>query len=167
MICELCGNDAPRLSATLIEESILQVCSRCSRYGVRQGRPAEDKTSEDGDSVEERLEKRERRQKGRDIYTNITNELVTDYDLKIRQGRQKMGLNQKKLARLIQEKQSIIAKLETKSIRPDDRLVKKLESALGIKLTENVEVSTEKRRTSSAGLTIGEMIMMQMKGNKK
>jgi len=152
----------------LIEESVLQVCSRCSRYGVRQGgRPADETSLKDGDSVEERLEKRERRKKGRDIYTNITNELVTDYDLKIRQGRQKMGLNQKKLARLIQEKQSIIAKLETKSMRPDDRLVKKLESALSIKLTENVETSTEKKRISSAGVTIGDMIMMQMKGNKK
>jgi len=135
---------------------------------VRQGgRPADETSLKDGDSVEERLEKRERRKKGRDIYTNITNELVTDYDLKIRQGRQKMGLNQKKLARLIQEKQSIIAKLETKSMRPDDRLVKKLESALSIKLTENVETSTEKKRISSAGVTIGDMIMMQMKGNKK
>ncbi|MDP6156325.1 MAG: multiprotein bridging factor aMBF1 [Candidatus Thermoplasmatota archaeon] len=167
MICELCGNEAPRLSATLIEESILQVCSRCSHYGVRQGRPGGSIKAEDGDSVEERLEKRERRQKGRDIYTKITNELVSDYDYKIRQGRQKMGLNQKKLARLIQEKQSIIAKLETKSMRPDDRLVKKLESTLGIKLTENVEISTEKRRTASAGLTIADMIMMQMNGKKK
>jgi len=145
----------------------LQVCSRCSRYGVRQGKPAGENPSKDGDSVEERLEKRERRRKGRDIYTNITNELVTDYDIKIRQGRHKMGLNQKKLARLIQEKQSIIAKLETKSMRPDDRLIKKLESSLSIKLTENVETSTEKKRTSSAALTIGDMIMMQMKGTKK
>jgi uncharacterized protein (TIGR00270 family) len=134
---------------------------------VRQGRPGGSIKAEDGDSVEERLEKRERRQKGRDIYTKITNELVSDYDYKIRQGRQKMGLNQKKLARLIQEKQSIIAKLETKSMRPDDRLVKKLESTLGIKLTENVEISTEKRRTASAGLTIADMIMMQMNGKKK
>ena len=117
--------------------------------------------------VKERLEKRERRQKGRDIYTQISKELAADYDVRIRKARQRMGMDQKKLAAKIQEKKSIIAKLETRSMRPDDRLMKKLEATLGIKLTEEIEVENIQRRTSSGSFTIGDIIMMKMKGTKK
>ena len=167
MICELCGSDFPRLTPTLIEESLLEVCPKCAQYGVRQRKSVPDQKLPDQDFVTERLEKRERRQKGRDIYTQMTNELVEDYDKVIRRGREKKGLDQKKLAKLIQEKKSIIAKLETRSMRPTDRLLTKLEKALDVKLTENVEVKMDKRTSSGSAFTIGDLIMMKMKENKK
>ena len=167
MICELCGNDFPRLTATLIEESVLEVCPKCARYGVPQKKPSIDEKLPDKDFVTERLEKRERRQKGRDIYTQMTNELIEDYDKVIRKGREKKGLDQKKLARMIQEKKSIIAKLETRSMRPSDRLIRKLETALDVKLTENVKVTIDKRSSPGGAFTIGDLIMMKMKEKKK
>ena len=117
--------------------------------------------------MKERIEKRERRRKGRDIYTQIGTELASDYDVRIRKARQRMGLDQKKLAAKIQEKKSIIAKLETRSMRPDDRLMKKLEGALGIKLTEEIEVENVRKTSSSGSFTIGDLIMMKMKDKKK
>lgn len=167
MICELCGSEAPRLIPTRIEESVLQVCSRCQRYGEVQVSSEPKKKESDQDVVKERLEKRERRQKGRDIYTQISKELAADYDVRIRKARQRMGMDQKKLAAKIQEKKSIIAKLETRSMRPDDRLMKKLEGTLGIKLTEEIEVENIQRRSSSGSFTIGDIIMMKMKEKKK
>ena len=167
MICELCGSEVPRLMPTRIEESILQVCSRCQRYGEVQVSSEPRKKEADQDVVKERIEKRERRRKGRDIYTQIGTELASDYDVRIRKARQRMGLDQKKLAAKIQEKKSIIAKLETRSMRPDDRLMKKLEGTLGIKLTEEIEVENVRKTSSSGSFTIGDLIMMKMKEKKK
>ena len=42
-------------------------------------------------------------------------------------------------ASLIQEKKGTISKVESNSLVPDDKLIKKIEKALGIKLTETVQ----------------------------
>ncbi len=169
MICELCGIDVPRLRRIEIEGSLLEVCQKCQQYGVTRAVPIPGAatTKTDSDSIEERLEKRERRRKGRDIYSNMTTELVEDYSKKIQKARQKKGLDQKKLAAIINEKKSIIAKLETGAMRPDDRLLRKIEKALGIQLTEQVDASSSTGGSLSGPMTIGDLIMMKMKEKKK
>ena len=91
-------------------------------------------------TLEERLQKRERRMKTRDIYSGETSiELVDDYGGAIRAAREAKGLDQEKFAELIQEKRGILAKIESNNLIPDDKIIKKIEKALGIKLTETVQ----------------------------
>jgi putative transcription factor len=158
MICELCGKEVPYLKPIIIEGSILKVCSVCEKFGT--GAPPKPSPSLESSStgeyrsthgvsagtpspedvVHRRLEFRARRMKSKDIYEQSgPKELVEDYHKRIQQARSQLGLNQEQLGQKINERKSIISKLENKSLKPDDKLVRKLEKALEIKLMEVVE----------------------------
>ena len=167
MICELCGEDAPFLKPILIEGSILRVCQRCMKFGKDMSigsRPATGPEKKPADSnwgmggrvddtyiygrvgdtsegiIKKRLEQRERKQQTKDIFEQTGDKvLVDDYHKLIQQSRMNFGWSQEELGKKINERKSIISKLENKTIKPDDRLVRKLERALGIKLMETIQ----------------------------
>ena len=90
--------------------------------------------------IKRRLEFRERRMSSKDVYSERgEKELVEDYHKRIQQARNQLGWNQEQLGQKINERKSVISKLENKSMKPDDKLVRKLEKALGIKLMEVLE----------------------------
>ena len=53
-------------------------------------------------------------------------ELDADYHLKVRQAREKMGISQDELGRLLNEKPSVIRLIESKKLKPDTVLTRKL-----------------------------------------
>lgn len=163
MICELCGKEGDRLRKVVIEGSRLQVCSQCAKFGDVDEPDSEKSTTKS--EIERRLKKRERRMKSRDVYDKgETIDLAPDYHERIRKARNERGLKQEELAAKINEKKSIINKLESGDFRPDDSLVKKLEKMLGIKLMEKVPViKPEKKATSSQGLTLGDLMNLEEK----
>ena len=137
---------------------MLKVCSVCEKFGkgappepspIRESSGAGQPRSTQGaymdtqspeDVVHRRLEFRARRMKSKDIYEQTgPKELVEDYHKRIQQARSRLGLNQEQLGQKINERKSIISKLENKSLKPDDKLVRKLEKALEIKLMEVIE----------------------------
>jgi len=115
MECEVCGCpivDKPRRA--LIEGVAMNVCSRCATLGkiiepARQEQPG---------AHEEMAEL----------------EIVEDYPALIRRARERMGLKQEELARRLAERASVVQRLESGRLRPDERLVRKLERVLGIEL---------------------------------
>ena len=90
--------------------------------------------------IRQRLEQRERRRKTRDIFEGSgEKELALDYHIRIQRARSDLGWNQEQLGQKINERKSVISKIENKSMKPDDKLVRKLEKALNIKLMEVLE----------------------------
>jgi putative transcription factor len=61
-------------------------------------------------------------------------ELAQDYDERIRQAREKRGMSQADLAKELNEKASLIRKLERGDTLPSDKVQSKLERELGIDL---------------------------------
>ncbi|NIR13810.1 helix-turn-helix domain-containing protein, partial [Candidatus Bathyarchaeota archaeon] len=61
-------------------------------------------------------------------------ELVVDFGQRVRKARLEAGLTQEDLGRKIREKVSVLRKVETGKMTPDNILAKKLEHALNIKL---------------------------------
>ena len=53
-------------------------------------------------------------------------ELDAEYHLKVRQAREKMGISQDELGRLLNEKPSVIRLIESKKLKPDTVLTRKL-----------------------------------------
>ena len=140
MICEMCGNDVPQTKAVIVEGSKLNVCPACARFGEDYRASSAGGAPVTQSVIEKRLEKREKRMKSKDIYAgSSTVELVEDYGGVIRAAREAKGMDQEKFAASILEKKGIIAKIESNSLVPDDKLIKKIEKALGIKLTETVQ----------------------------
>jgi len=66
-------------------------------------------------------------------------ELDPDYNVKIRQAREKLGLSQDDLGRMLNEKPSVIRMVESKKLKPDTVLTRKFMHYL--KLTLMVPVS--------------------------
>jgi putative transcription factor len=164
MICELCGKEYPSLRSTKVEGSVLMVCAACSRFG--EGVP--DKTRTQGDPsaapVVERLANREKRMQEKDIYAEAGEEmLVDDYHARVRRRRESLGLSQEDLAKKLNERKSIIQKIEAGDISPDDKLAKKLEGVLGIKLKEKVAPLgvSQVKKSESRGLTLGDLIKIE------
>ena len=148
MICEMCGKETGVIKKTDVEGSILSLCPDCAKFGTEiQPEPRGGSRGgggrsvpSAGSSVEDRLVQRQKRMQSRNIFSEgSSRELREDYHKVIQQARQAMNLNQEELARKLNERKSIINKLETKSIKPDNKLIRKLEKALNIELMENVE----------------------------
>ena len=140
MLCEMCGKSVPATRTVIIEGSRLNVCPNCARLG-------EDYRANNGGAapvsqsvIEARLQKREKRMQSKDIYSGMASvELVDDYGTLIREAREAKGMDRKQFAASLSEKELTISKIESNNLVPDDKIIKKIEKALGIKLTETVQ----------------------------
>ncbi len=57
-----------------------------------------------------------------------------DYNVKIRQAREKMGLSQEDLGRMLNEKLSVVRMVESKKLKPDAVLTRKFMHSLKVNL---------------------------------
>jgi putative transcription factor len=155
----MCGADVPKTKFVKVEGAALHVCPRCEKYAT-----SEAVKTQTGQvlmpSVAERLATRQKRHKERDVFeSGEEKELALDYPERVRKGRSQKGLSQEELAKRINEKKSMIVKVENGEIRPNDKLVRKLERALEMSLREKMEsVSGNERRPYSEGMTLGDFI---------
>lgn len=92
-----------------------------------------------------------------------TLELVEDFGARIRQAREAKGLSHEDLGRKINEKVSLLKKLESHKMTPDNTLVEKLQHTLKIKLlVPATEDKLPKKLSTTAypteGITLGDLI---------
>jgi putative transcription factor len=87
-------------------------------------------------------------------------EVVQDYDDRIRDGRADRGLTQEELADQLNEKASLIRKLERGDVLPNDTVQRKLEKALDLSLSAGGSGDdTEWSGGSSTGeTTLGDVV---------
>ena len=161
MICELCGADVPRLKTVAIDATILSVCGDCSRFGEEVS-SAPLRPSTMPPLIAQRLEARQRRMTPKDVYAQGGElELLEDFPQKIRDARESRGWKQTDLGAKINERASVIAKLESGAMTPGDDLVRKLERELGIKLKERVQPVAVKKPVAGGGITLGDLVKMK------
>lgn len=162
MLCELCGKEAGTTKPVFIEGTKLHVCQNCMRFGEEYrtqgaGRPAAPAPS--ALVIEERLQRREKRMQTKDVYAATQSvELVDDYGRVIREARAAKGMDVEQFASSINEKKGIIAKVEANDLVPDEKLMRKIEKALNIKLTETVMSSGGTNRTQGTKMTLENFI---------
>lgn len=148
MMCEICGRPIKGKGKEIfVERAKLTVCKNCARYGTL---------------VKEKP--KEYKKKSTHHYKEIDFEIREDYSLIVKNAREDQGLTQKDLARQINEKESVIHRVETGHMRPSRRLARKLEGALDIKLLEKMEEpEIVHRRRHADELTIGDIIKIKKK----
>jgi putative transcription factor len=146
--CEMCGADTPSPTTVKIEGAELDVCSECTDFGteVRQGTSSSTTTkystssssgssSGSSPSTASGSGGSSGSRRRRDMFDEME-ELATDYDRRIREARESRGLSQEELAKGLNEKASLIRKLERGDMLPSDEVQKKLERELDISLLE-------------------------------
>lgn len=152
--CDLCGKVDEMLSRVLIEGVELNVCSVCSKFGKVIAPVKRYSPKEQHKQLQKQAQTREKAEK--------MELLVENYSDIIKKSRESMGLAQKDFANRINEKESIIHKIETGAFEPSLSLVKKLEKALGIKLIEEHEEKHESfKRKQEEGFTLGDFIRIK------
>jgi putative transcription factor len=142
------------------------VCSECSKHGkiireepiARQGSPRKPLASVPV------------RKRTPTAAVNITHEVVEGYDSKIRQARERLGLSHEELGRKISEKASVLRKIETGRMTPNNMLATKLEHALKIKLLVPVaeeKITREIPKSPNRELTLGDLMQLNKKGREE
>ena len=97
---------------------------------------------------------------------DTSQEIVEGYSEIIRQAREKLGLSHEDLGMKINEKESVLRKIETGKISPDNLLVSRLEHTLKIKLLVPVEEERTPQnlpKSASQELTLGDIIKVDKK----
>ena len=106
-----------------------------------------------------------------EVTVDTSIELVEGYGDKIRQAREKIGLSHDDLGKKLNEKVSLLRKIETGKMTPNNKLATKLEHILKIKLivptSEEKMPKTKIPRTESREMTLGDLIQVGDKGRKK
>ena len=141
--CELCGKDT-QLIAAIVEGTQLNTCQGCGKFGKILRRPVAPKPVV-------KLEKKE------------PVEVVTgNYAALIRTAREKAGMTQKDFAKLLNEKESVLQKVENGAFTPPISMARKLEKLLKIKLVEiEEEEKTSSQAKKSGPLTIGDILKIR------
>jgi putative transcription factor len=165
--CEVCGGKIyGKPYKVTIEGANLTVCSQCAKHGtiIRE----EPKPKGLMLRPKARLQPfKILTKKPSETTVNTPLELVENFDQKIRQAREKLGLSHKELGKKINEKVSLLKKIETGKMTPDNKLSAKLEYALKIKLlvpaTEAKIPQAKIPKPLSRELTLGDLIQLNKK----
>ncbi len=152
MRCEVCGAEIRgQPYRRIIEGGRMTVCGRCASFGTAEWNPDRPRDRPRGRPVQRRPRS--------EVEAAETTAMVDDYGAKIRKARQRMGMNVEDLARKINEKESVIKKLEKEELTPDGKLIQKIRGALKIELLEVGEapVAAPAARRASTGRTLGDI----------
>ncbi len=171
--CEVCGckiRENP--NRVVIEGAKLYACNECAKHGTATWEEAPKlKFSEPQRSAAPGapLMRGPIQIKKRNLQARVdtSQEIIQDYSEVIRQAREKSGLSTEELGMKINEKESVLRKIETGKISPNDLLVSKLERTLKIKLLVPVaeeKVSQNLPKTASRELTLGDVMKADKKG---
>ncbi len=123
--CEICGNTIRGPTDTIeVDGGLFRVCSTCSKLGKSANLPQKKQSPRHIISKSESINT---------IYEDDV-ELRIDFNKAIKSAREKKGISQDEMGKLINEKISVIRHLETGTLKPNDMLSRKLERFLKIHL---------------------------------
>ena len=148
--CDLCGKSEENLVRAAIENAELNVCPDCTKFGKvlasLKGQAYINNPKNNAAMPEEKEEK--------------VKLLSEDYSESIKKARQAMGLSQKDFAARINEKESVIHKVEIGALEPSFLLAEKLEKALNIKIIEEHHENHQAfKKKRNEGFTLGDFII--------
>jgi len=142
MICEMCGSDVEMTSRVRVEGTVLRLCPNCARFGTPVDPPTPAAASPTSGvpvtrsaNLGARVAPRARRVEERDLYKEIPEmELADDWPKRIRQAREKLTWTPEEFGKRLNEKKSVILKIEAGHFRPPDQTIHKIEQMLKIRL---------------------------------
>jgi putative transcription factor len=132
--CEICGIQIiDRGERVYVEDNLLTVCKACSKRG---------KPSNNPQNIQRKLSARSKKiEKPDKISFEDSVILVNNFSEVIRNSRMAKLLTHEQLGLLINERASLLRKIETGSLKPDEELTKKLERFFRIDLYTEVDSS--------------------------
>jgi len=123
--CELCGRDVDSLKKVKIEGATLKACDSCGEMGEEVATGS----------------KKKRKKKKSTTRKTKEDTLVNGYGKRVKEAREGQQLSIEEVADDLNEKESLIAKIEKEDLKPDKSLAEKLAKKFDITLYTNPEVT--------------------------
>ena len=170
--CEMCGTETPSPKTVKVEGAELDVCDQCASFGTEVKTADSSSTStkystasDSGSSGSGSGSQSSSTSSGgggssrrSDMFDQM-DDIVQDYGDRIRSARESRGMSQADLANELNEKASLIRKLERGETLPSDGVQRELEGFLDIDLTGGDVSDTEWESDTDAGTrTLGDVV---------
>ena len=160
--CPICGSIIwGKGQKVLLEGAKITVCHICAKNGQKiHERPgyAQNKRYETTKTPQKKnYPKRE---------ALLEKEIVDDYARRIRNARTKHNLTQEQFAQKINEKPSLLRRIEAEKVKPTVKLAQKLEKVYGIQLVkeaDEIDVNTKQFMKKSTGSSLGDIAFIKKK----
>ena len=160
MRCEVCGQEIRgQPFYRIIEGGRMTVCGQCSKFGSGDWDPRQVNVSQN-----QRRPAQPRRLRN-DLEAAEELELIDNYGELIRKSRQKKKLSVEDFAKKINEKESVVKKMEKEEMNPPAKLIKKIENTLNIRILERGEAPSRVQISTKAtsGRTLGDIMKLSQK----
>lgn len=162
--CPICGGKIwGRGQKVLIEGAKITVCQSCAQYGVKiKNFPrATDKVKQNYAKPKSAAKKKVY---SREIDDGL--EIVADYVNRIRKARNSRGLNQDQFAQKLNEKPSLLRRIEAGKVIPTIKLAKKIEQVYEITLVKKVDeiepsITQDKYMKKSSSSSLGDIAIVK------
>ncbi|WP_440006542.1 multiprotein bridging factor aMBF1 [Halomicrococcus sp. SG-WS-1] len=168
--CEMCGAETSSPKTVKVEGAELDVCDNCADFGTevqtqdtsststKYSTSSSSSTSSTSGSSSSGGGGSSRTRRS-DMFDDM-DELAQDYDDRIRNARESTGMSQEDLAKELNEKASLIRKLERGDVLPSDDVQTKLERELDISLSAGGSGGDEEWSggSSTGGTTLGDVV---------
>ncbi len=170
MDCEICGREIyGRGRDVVIDGAKLLACFDCAKSYVSTPQPPKQQitTSKKTYSPPKIPPLPPRQTPRREPVIRGDLELVEDYRSVIRKARESMGLTHDALSRKVGERISVLQKLESGKMIPDQALTRKLEHALKVELLQlPPKVSPGEFKGKHLEPTLGDIVSIQRKNER-
>ena len=168
-ICPICGGIIwGKGQKVLIEDAKITVCDSCVQYGKKIITKTESLNIKKNYAIKKK-NLGTSKVSSKSHFLESTTEIVADYAKKIRDIRTFNRLNQDQFAQKLNEKPSLIRRIESGKAEPTEKLAKKIESVYNIKLLKKAEdyiVRTEDYMKKQKNSSLGDIAIIKKKKNR-
>ncbi len=164
--CPICGSIIwDKGQKVLLEGAKITVCHNCAQHGTKLHKPPTN-TQIKKSYPYNRKNPPKRQVLKKDFIGDL--ELISDYANKIRNKRNSLGLNQDQFAQKLNEKPSLLKRIETGKVEPTIKLAKKIEDIYNLKIlkkTDEIEsnVQNDKYMKKSSRTSLGDIAFIKKK----
>ncbi|MFX1420248.1 MAG: multiprotein bridging factor aMBF1 [Promethearchaeota archaeon] len=164
--CPICGSIIwGKGQRVLLEGAKITVCHNCAQHGTKIQNYS--KTTQTKKVYpKSRLKSPKRQAIKKNFIDNL--EIIPDYANKIRNVRNSLRLNQDQFAQKLNEKPSLLKRIEAGKVEPTIKLAKKIQDVYKIKIFKEVDeieadVSNNKFMKKSTGSSLGDIAFIKKK----
>ena len=164
--CPICGSIIwGKGQRVLLEGAKITVCHNCAQHGIKIQKPPTNTHVKKSYPYTRKTPPK--RQALKEKFVNNL-EIIPDYSKKIRNKRNSLGLNQDQFAQKLNEKPSLLRRIEAGKVEPTIKLAKKIEDVYKIKILKKADeneamVQKNKYMKKSNGTSLGDIAFIKKK----
>ncbi|MFX1376861.1 MAG: multiprotein bridging factor aMBF1 [Promethearchaeota archaeon] len=167
--CPICGGKIwGKGQKVLLEGAKITVCDNCAQHGKKIYKPTSNIQIKRTSKRKPQITSRRQALKPKDVEEI---EIVSDYAKKVRNVRNSLRLNQDQFAQKLNEKPSLLRRIEAGKAEPTVKLAKKIQNVYNIQLLKKIDdvefsIQETKFMKKSTGSSLGDIAFIKKKSKK-